>query len=150
MRKIKCLDQNSRIVMKTYFHNTTECKYVGITEKLMIYRAYKLQMDTLGYIVHGGLVTFDRSPIMDKVHAKINRMDREKIDSAHANATTLIYRIFQNKSSGIGMYKRLMAALETGTYDHNDPHIVIFMRLARKMKRDNMLQYMKKIFTYGI
>jgi len=149
MRKIKCLDQNSRIVMKTYFHDTTECKYVGITEKLMIYRAYKLQMDTLGYIVHCGLVTFDRSPIMGNVHAQINRMDREKIDSTRANATMLIYRMLQNKSAGTGMHKRLMAALETGECNNRDPHIVIFMRLARKMKRDNMLQYMKKIFTYG-
>lgn len=53
-------------------HHKTRNKINGITNKLLIMRSYRLQRLTLGYVVMGGVVTYDRTTLTRDIHRRMN------------------------------------------------------------------------------
>lgn len=100
-----------------------------VSKELKILKAYKLQLDQLGYIVSGGQIK-GREAITERINAKINK----SVYTPPNNTRALIYSCLCKGKGSSNMIKYLNIA-KKGDFNGYTvaPHIVEFARLHRKV-----------------
>lgn len=100
MKHTKNLDKEGNIVFGV---SKASNLINGITGKLMILKAYKLQRRVLGYVVISGVVDSDTKVFTKDLHRRINQhlplYKRVLCNTSRMNSISLCARVIRNRDS---------------------------------------------------
>ena len=139
-------------IVKTTF-SSSGAIVVDIPKKIKMIKAFRCQLDNLGFIVSGFDVISSREPISQLINAQINKSDsRYQEDKKYHNARQSMYRYLQNpemlhkdyKTLG-NFFKAIDEVYKTGDSKSASAHVVVLNRIFRKNKGEALYKKIEEL-----
>lgn len=119
-----------------------------ITSKVMLLKAYRLQHDTLGYIVSGARIHDNKKPIKDMINGQINRhVPNTRVQSNYANELSLLARYIKSPETletRTPIYSSVLLAFDR-KYEGKERHAVVLNRLFRNNKAEGLYKRIEEL-----